>query len=124
MKKILFLLVASIVVAYFGISTVRAQETEKKEETPAAAEKPQAPAVKPETLSGTLTMVAADKKLVVVTGSGGVPYNFNVTGATKIKLSGAKAKLADLSGATGRSATVKFLPEKHAGNIAQSIEVQ
>jgi hypothetical protein len=124
MKKILFLLVASLVVGYFGISTIAAQEAAKKEEAPATAEKPKAPAVKAETISGTLSIVVVDKKLVVVTSSTGIPYNFNVTGGTKIKVSGAKAKLADLSGATGKSATVKFLPEKHAGNIAESIEVQ
>jgi len=100
-----------------------AQEAATKPETPAAA-KPKAAAVKPEMLSGTLQSVAADKKLVVVTGASGIPFNFKVTGATKIKVGGTKAKLADLSSATGKSVSVKFLAEKKAGNIAQSIDVQ
>ena len=122
MKKALFLLLASLLMGYVGTSF--AQEAAAKAETPAAAEKPKAAAVKPQTLSGTLQSVAADKKLVVVTGASGIPFNFKVTGATKIKAGGAKAKLADLAGATGKSVSVKFLAEKKAGNIAQLIEVQ
>jgi hypothetical protein len=124
MKKVLFLLVSTLVLTYVGISLTLAQEAEKKAEAPAAAEQPKAPAVKPETLSGTLQSVVADQKLVVVTAASGVPFNFKVTGATKIKCGGSKGKLADLSGATGKSVSVKFLPEKKAGNIAVSIEVQ
>ena len=123
MKRLLFLLVASLLLTYIGVSSVLAQEAEKKAETP-AAEKPKAAAVKAETISGTLQTVVVDKKLVVVTGSSGVPFNFRVTGATKIKVGGSKAKLADLSGSTGKSVSVKFLSEKRSGDIAQSIEVQ
>jgi hypothetical protein len=116
MKKVLFLLVATIMLTYAGISLALPQE--------AAPEKPKAAAMKCETLSGTLQMVAVDKKMLVVAGSKGVPYCFKVTGATKIKVGGSKAKLADLSGATGKSVSVKFMSEKRAGNLAQSIEVQ
>jgi hypothetical protein len=118
MKKVLFLLVATLMLTYVGISSALAQEVAP------AAEKPRAAAMKPETLSGTLQIVVVEKKLVVVVGSNGIPYNLKVTGATKIKVGGSKAKLADLSGATGKSVSVKFLSEKHAGNLAQSIEVQ
>ena len=121
MKKAFFLLLASWLLGYVGMAF--AQEAAAKAET-SAAEKPKAAAVKPETLSGTLQSVAADKKLVLVTGASGIPFNFKVTGATKIKVGGTKAKLAALAGATGKSVSVKFLAAKKAGNIAQSIEVQ
>ncbi len=121
MKKALFLVVVSLLLSHVGISL--AQEAEKKAETP-AAEKPKAAAAKSETISGSLQAVDADKKLVIVTAAGGIPYSFKVTGATKITVGGSKAKLADLSSVTGKAASVKFRPEKRAGNIAQTIEVQ
>jgi len=120
MKKVLFLLVACFMVS---ISLALAQEAKTKE-APAAAEKPKEAMVKAETLAGTLQTVLVDKKLIVVASSNGVPYNFVVSGATRIKVGGTKAKLADLAGATGKSVSVKFVPEKRAGNIAQSVEVQ
>ena len=123
MKKTLFLLVASLILIYAGTLSALAQEAKTKEAA-AAPEKPAMAAVKPETLAGTLQMVVVDKKLLVVAGSNGVPYDFTVTGATKITVGGKKAKLADLAGATGKSVSVKFLAEKKAGDIAQSVEVQ
>ena len=122
MKKAFFLLLAIWLLGYVGMAF--AQDAAAKPETPAAAEKPKAAAVKSQTLSGTLQSMSADKKLVVVTGASGIPFNFKATGATKIKVGGTKAKLADLANATGKSVSVKFLAEKKAGNIAQSIEVQ
>lgn len=115
MRKALLSILAVIVLAVFAAAVVVAQE---------AAQKPEAaaPAVKAETVSGTLAMVVTDKKLVVLTGTGGVPYNFKVTGSTRIKVDGKKAKLDELAGLGKRAVTVKFLPVR-AGNIAQSIEV-
>jgi hypothetical protein len=122
MKKVLFLLVASIILIYAGISPALAQDAKKKTEAPAAAEKAKSPSVKAETLSGTL--VSADKKIAVVAAANGIPFNFTLTGGTRVKVGGNKAKLADLSGAAGKSVSVKFLAQKKAGNVAQSIEVQ
>jgi hypothetical protein len=123
MKKTLFLLVACLILSYAGTLSALAQEAKTKE-APAAPEKAKVAAVKPETLAGTLQTVVVDKKLLVVASSSGVPYDFTLTGATKITVGGHKAKLADLAGATGKPVSVKFLPEKQAGNIAQSVEVQ
>jgi threonine dehydrogenase-like Zn-dependent dehydrogenase len=116
MRKALLSTLAVMVFTMFGAAGVVAQE--------AAAEKPEAakPAVKAETISGTLSMVVTDKKLVVLTGTGGVPYNFKVTGSTRIKVGGKKVKLDELAGQTNKLATVKFL-SLPSGNIAQSIEV-
>jgi hypothetical protein len=116
MKKVLFLVVAALIMTFAGISSALAQE--------AAPENPKGAAVKSETLSGTLQIVVVEKKLVVVAAANGIPYNFKVTRATKIKVGGSKAKLADLAGSTGKTVSVKFLSEKRAGNLAQSIEVQ
>jgi hypothetical protein len=123
MKKTLFLLVACLMLSYAGTLSALAQEAKTKA-APAAPEKAKVAAVKPQTLAGTLQMVVVEKKLLVVASSTGIPYDFNVTGATKITVGGIKAKLADLAGATGKSVSVKFLPEKKAGNIAQKVEVQ
>jgi len=116
MKKTLLFLLGVVLTTVVGILPAVAQET-------APAEKPKAEAVKPETLTGTLQMVAADKKLVVLTSSAGIPYDLKVTGATRIKVAGKKAKLAELAAQTNKSAAVKFLPLR-TGNVAQSIEVQ
>ncbi len=123
MKRILFSLLIFLAFAFVGIGTVLSQEAK---EAPAKEEaaRPRPAAVKAETISGTITTVAADQKVMVVTNASGIPFNFKITGATRIKIGGQKAKLADLAGQTGKSASVKFLPQKKAGNLAQTIEVQ
>lgn len=128
MKKALLLLLGVLLVSLVSILPALAQEAAPSKEKPAEekaapAEKPKAEAVKPETISGNLQMVITDKKLVVLTDSSGVPFNFKVTGATRIKVGGKKAKLDELAGQTNKSASVKFLPLR-TGNVAQSIEVE
>jgi hypothetical protein len=127
MRKALFLLLAVLVLMFAGMSFSLAQQAAKPKEAAAAAkatpaEKPPAEVAKPETISGTIQMVVADKKLVVLADAKGVPYNFKVTGTTRIKVAGKKAKLEELAAHTNKSASVKFLP-LHAGNIAQTIDV-
>jgi ABC-type amino acid transport substrate-binding protein len=127
MKKLLLLMLAGLVLSFVAISSTLAQEAEKPKEAPAekkaaAAETPKAELAKAETISGTLQMVAADKKIVVLTDSAGTPFNFKVTGATRIKVAGKKAKLGDLASETNKAASVRFLPTR-SGNVAQSIEV-
>ena len=127
MKKALLMLLGLFVFTFVGISAAIAQEAAKSKEAPAEekaapAEKPKAEAAKPETISGTIQMVAADKKIVVVTDSSGTPFNFKLTGATRIKVAGKKAKLDELANQTNKSVSVKFLPLR-SGNVAQTIEV-
>ena len=128
MRKALLVLSALLVMTLLGVSSALAQQAAKEtKKEPAAkeaapAETPKAEAVKAETLAGTLQMVAADKKIVVVTDASGIPFNFKVTGATRIKVAGKKAKLDELASQTSKSVTVKFLPLR-TGNAAQSIEV-
>jgi hypothetical protein len=128
MRKALLMLLALLVLTFVGSASAWAQEAAKPEKAPtkekaAPAEKPKAEAAKPETISGTIQMVDTEKKLVVLTSSAGVPYDFKVSGATRIKVAGKKAKLDELSAQANRSATVKFLPVR-TGNVAQSIEIE
>jgi hypothetical protein len=131
MKEKMLTLVAVFAVVLFGAISGVAQDQPAAQDqsaaTPATSPKPAKhhamAAASTETLSGTLSTVDADKKLVVVSGSNGVPYDFMVTGGTKITVGGSKAKLADLSGNTNKQATVKFVAEKKHGNMAKSIEV-
>jgi ABC-type amino acid transport substrate-binding protein len=127
MKKLLFVILSGLVLSFVAVSSTLAQEAEKPKEAPAgkeaaAAEKPKAELAKAETISGTLQMVAADKKIVVLTDSAGTPFNFKVTGATQIKVAGKKAKLDELASQTNKGASVKFLPTR-SGNVARSIEI-
>ena len=127
MKKFLFLVLSGLVLTFMVVSSTLAQEATKPKEAPAekkagAAEKPKAEFAKAETISGTLQMVAADKKIVVLTDSAGTPFDFKVTGATRIKVAGKKAKLDELASETNKAASVKFLPTR-TGNVAQTIEV-
>ena len=127
MKKLLLFILSGLVLTFVILSSTLAQEAapakeasaEKKE---AAAEKPKAEFAKAETISGTLQMVVADKKILVLTDSSGTPFNFKVTGATRIKVAGKKAKLDELASQTNKAASIKFLPTR-SGNVAQTVEI-
>ncbi|HEV2177293.1 MAG TPA: hypothetical protein VGW33_08840 [Terriglobia bacterium] len=131
MKKRMLSVLGLMVFALLGATWGMSQDTGTQTETPAAkapamkkmAKPARAAAMQSETLSGTITMVDAAKKLVVVTDSGGVPFNFVVNGATRIKVGDKKGKLADLSSDTTKQASVTFVAMKKRGNIAKSIEV-
>lgn len=130
MKHRVLTLMAVFAVVLFGAISGMAQDQPAAQDQSAAttAPKPKAKhhamaAASTESLSGTLSAVDADKKVVVVNGSNGVPYDFMVSGGTKITVAGSKAKLADLSSDTNKQATVTFMAEKKRGNIARSIEV-
>jgi hypothetical protein len=127
MKKLLLFILSGLVLAFVILSSTLAQEAAPAKEAPAekkeaAAERPKAEFAKPETISGTLQMVVADKKILVLTDSSGTPFNFKVTGATRIKVAGKKAKLDELSSQTNKAASIKFLPTR-SGNVAQTVEI-
>jgi len=115
MKRTLWLALLAALVLVQGFAVAQEQ----------AAEAPAAPVAlgKVETITGTVSMVVPDKGTIVVNSASGVPYNFKVNRATRIKIAGQKAKLADLQGQTGKAATVKFLPLR-TGNLARSVDVQ
>jgi hypothetical protein len=100
------------------------QDADQKQ-APAATEKSEkGPAFKTEkgTVSGTLTVVAPDKKFVSVKDSSGTSFAFKTKASTKITVGGQKAKLEDLSSAANKQATVNYTALR-TGNVAQSIEV-
>lgn len=67
-------------------------------------------------------MVDTDKKMLVVKDSDGVPLNFSLLKGTKITMGGKKAAMSDLSGASGKQVSVKFVPTRK-GNSAKSVDI-
>jgi hypothetical protein len=127
MKKTLLSVLTLTLFVFLGMTSLAAQEAEKPEadtasKAAAGEKKAKADWSKPETLSGTIALVKSDDKLLVVTSSAGVPYDFKVTGATKIKIGDKKGKLDDLAGSTNKQASVAYLPTR-TGNVARSIDV-
>ncbi len=120
MKKIALLLTITAALL-LGIQTASAQ---KGKSTGPATKTVQATwsSYKAETIEGTLSMVVAEQKLVVITSSNDVPYDFLVTKKTKIDIGGTPSSFDNLSGQINRQATVTFLPRRN-GNMAQSISV-
>ncbi|HEV2491640.1 MAG TPA: hypothetical protein VG204_01055 [Terriglobia bacterium] len=127
MKKTLLSVLVLALFAFLGVLSLAAQEAEKPapEAAPKAAasgKKAMAGWSKPETMSGTILLVKSEDKLVVVNSSAGTPYDFKVSGGTKIKVGDKAGKLDDLAGATGKQATVNYVPTR-TGNAAKSIDV-
>lgn len=77
---------------------------------------------KAETLSGVITSVDADQKMVVLTSSSGVPYDLKVTRKTRIKVASQKADWGALAGQLNKPASVEFVPTS-SGNFARSVDV-
>jgi len=131
MKNRISLLLTALVLVLLGAMTTMAQDQpaaqSQESSAPATttakkhAKAGASYAVKPETLSGTISSVDADKHLVVVSSSDGIPYDFMVGKGTKITAGGSKAKLSDLQ--NGKQVSVSFVAEKKKGNLARSIEV-
>ncbi len=130
MKKSMLSVMTAVLFLFFGLTSVIAQEaekpageaSEKAEKAVPGEKKAKVAAVKPETISGTISMVDKDKKLLVLVSSQGVPYNFKVTSATRIKIGDKKAMIDQLAEQINKQVSVKFLPLL-AGNAAQSIDV-
>lgn len=78
---------------------------------------------KSETLSGTLTIVAAADQTIYVKSADGISYDFHIGPATKIMQGDTKLKLDDLTGDIGKSIEVVFRPLK-TGNAAVSVELK
>jgi hypothetical protein len=132
MKNKVLVLWTMLVLFLFGAILAVAQD---QSAAPAAAPDQSAPAAdsakpakthhmaaaKAESVSGTVSSVDADKHMLVVSGSDGVPYNFTVNKGTKITSGGTKAKLSDLQ---GKQVSVSFMDMKKKGDWAKSVEAQ
>jgi len=77
---------------------------------------------RPETLSGTISMVEPGTRTVFVTGSDNVSYKFLVTNRTKIEVGGTASSIGALAGQTGQQVTVTFVARPN-GDMAHSISV-
>jgi len=76
----------------------------------------------PEAVSGKITMVEPERKLVVVETSDGVPYDVVVTAKTRIKSGDQAVTLKDLTQDMNKTVTVRLVPERR-GDVAQSIRI-
>lgn len=103
-------------------SSKKAASSEKTTSSEKTAPSTKAMKSKPETLTGSIMSVDSAKKMVVIKGSDGVPYDVIVNRSTRIESGGKKVKLDDLQSDTGKQVSVRILPER-SGNIAQSIQV-
>jgi hypothetical protein len=120
MKKSVMFLIASVVL-FTGAGMARA---EKKVSAHPRTTSVQANwnSFKPETLSGTLSLVGSKKKEIFLTSSDGTSYDFLVSGKTKIEIGGAPGSFEKLAGKTGSEATITFVPRPE-GNFASRISV-
>jgi hypothetical protein len=75
-----------------------------------------------EDLSGTITSVDPSDKEVTVTGSNGVPYDFDLTHSTRVELSNKPIATTELASESHRQATIHFVPTSQ-GNMARSIQI-
>ena len=121
MKKLILAVLTLVILGVVAVAPLAAQEQPSSEaaKPEKAAKKAGGWSMKAETLSGPISLVDKEKKLVIV-DAGGIPYDFKVSGGTKIKVGGKKAKLDDLQ--TGKQASVSFVAMR-TGNAAKSIEV-
>jgi hypothetical protein len=125
MKKLILAVLTLVVLGVVAVAPLAAQEQpsseagEKAAKPEKAAKKAGGWSMKAEKLSGAISLVDKEKKLVIV-DAGGIPYDFKVSGGTKIKVGGKKAKLDALQ--TGKQASVSFVAMR-TGNAAKSIEV-
>ena len=75
-----------------------------------------------ETLSGKITAVAADRKVVVVTAPDGIPFDMLVTPKTRIRSGTQAINFKDLTEYQSKNVSIKFVPERR-GDIAKSIRI-
>lgn len=120
MKKLVLFLIVSFAL-FAGMGMARAQKKTNAQPRSSAAEA-NWNSFRPETIQGTISMVVAKKKLVFVTASGGVSYDFLVTKKTKVEIGGRPSACKQLIGQAGKPATVTFVA-RPKGNFAQSISV-
>lgn len=76
-----------------------------------------------ETLSGKITMVNSNSRILVMTNSEGVPFDMHVTKATSIRSGNRPVTLNALAKDMQKNVTVRFTPER-SGDMAKTIQLQ
>ena len=79
--------------------------------------------VKAETLSGTVLMVDPGRKLLVVKGADGVPFDLHLTSSTRIQSGRQRLTIRDLSQDKQKTVSVRFVPARN-GDIASSVDLK
>jgi len=74
----------------------------------------------PETLTGKITMVEPNAKLVVITAQDGVPFDLLVTPGTRISSAGEHLNIKELQSYQNKNVSLKFVPESR-GDVAETI---
>lgn len=75
-----------------------------------------------ENISGTIAMIGRSGKEVTLIGSNGVPYDFDLTGKTKVEAANQRIAWNELSSETHKHATIHFLPTAN-GNMAETVQI-
>lgn len=115
MRKFLLLLIVPLAV-FLGAQTATAQQR-----TTSSVEA-NWNSFRPETLSGTISMVEPGTKAVFVTGAENVSYKFLVTNKTKIEVDGTASSIGALASQTNQQVIITFVARPN-GNMAHSISV-
>ena len=76
-----------------------------------------------ETITGRITMVNPEQKLVVIETSSEVPYDLKVPPETLIRYGNRVLPLTEMSPYQGLNATVRF-EAHHRGGVAELIQIQ
>ncbi len=90
---------------------------------PASQEAAVAGALAPaQSLTGTIAMVDASKRFLIVKGASEVTCSFLLTASTRIMAGKERLKATDLPSRVGCKVTVRFVPTR-TGNIARTLEI-
>lgn len=116
MTSVKWSILAVTAFALLGVAPLAAANKNAK---PAAAIRS---AWRQETLSGKITMVDPDQKLIIVAAPDGVTFDMVVTAKTRIQSGGQTITLKDLTRDTDKTVSVKFTPERR-GDVARSIQI-
>jgi hypothetical protein len=111
---------ATICAGLFAVTLVAAPNTVTRIDKKKSAEATMRGTWPPETFSGKVMIVEPGRKLVVVKGPDGVPFDIRVTPSTRIRSGDRNLALKDLT--DHENVSVRFVP-KRSGDIARSIEV-
>jgi len=75
-----------------------------------------------ETVTGKLSLVDANHKLLVVKSTDGIPFDMLVTPRTRIHAGNQAVTLKDLVRDQDKNVSIKFVPERR-GDVAESIRI-
>jgi len=75
-----------------------------------------------ETMSATIVNIDPARRLLIVKGPNGTPFDMVVTASTRIESGSHRLHLGDLQSDANKPVTVRFVPER-SGDIARSLRL-